>query len=212
MNEIINKTDGTILKWSKTPDNNYFCLLYSDNKNNYSFTPTTNLNCKLFMIGGGGAGGYYFGGGGGAGTAYYNEKFTFKKGISYNFTIGNGGKCDIDDLNSLFTSGLSLSIYNNVNIDFNNISFSFDDYSSLNINNTGLIQNFIVNNYDTNITIPNSIWNSNTFYIWSGYIIPTNNDEYIKISINTNINTAIWIDNFVYNNNNALILNTNNYY
>ena len=39
MNEIINKTDGTILKWSKTTDNNYFCLLYSDNKNNYSFTP-----------------------------------------------------------------------------------------------------------------------------------------------------------------------------
>ena len=212
MNEIINKTDGTILKWSKTPDNNYFCLLYSDNKNNYSFTPTTNLNCKLFMIGGGGAGGYYFGGGGGAGAAYYNEKFTFKQGITYNFTIGNGGKCDIDDFNSLFSQGLSLNIYNNVNIDFNNISFSLDDYSSLNINNSGLIQNFIVNNYDTNINIPNSIWNNNTFYIWSGYIIPTTNDEYIKININTNINTAIWIDNYMYKNDNALILNTNNNY
>jgi len=212
MNEIINKTDGTILKWSKTPDNNYFCLLYSDNKNNYSFTPTTNLNCKLFMIGGGGAGGYYFGGGGGAGAAYYNDNFTFKKGITYNFTIGNGGTCDIDNIDSLFTQGLSLNIYNNVNIDFNNISFSLDDYSSLNINNTGLIQNFIVNNCDNNITIPNSIWNNNTFYIWSGYIIPSTNDEYIKISINTNINTAIWIDNYIYTNDNALILNTNNNY
>ena len=121
MNEIINKTDGTILKWSKTTDNNYFCLLYSDNKNNYSFTPTANLNCKLFMIGGGGAGGYYFGGGGGAGAAYYNENFTFKKGITYNFNIGNGGKCDIDDFNTLFSKGISLNIYNNVNIDFNNI-------------------------------------------------------------------------------------------
>jgi hypothetical protein len=212
MNEIINKTDGTILKWSKTTDNNFFCLLYSDNKNNYSFTPTTNLNCKLFMIGGGGAGGYYFGGGGGAGSAYYNDNFTFKQGITYNFTIGNGGKCDIEDINSLFSSGLSLNIYNNVNIDFNNISFALDDYSTLNINNSGLIQNFIVNTYDTNITIPNSIWNNNTFYIWSGYIIPNGNDEYIKININTNINTAIWVDNYMYTNDNALILNTNNNY
>jgi len=212
MNEIINKTDGTILKWSRTPNNDYFCLLYSDNKNNYSFTPTTNLNCKLFMIGGGGAGGYYFGGGGGAGAAYYNENFTFKKGITYNFSIGNGGKCDIDDFNSLFSQGLSLNIYNNVNIDFTNISFTLDDYSSLNINNSGLIQNFIVNTYDTNINIPNSIWNNNTFYVWSGYIIPTTNDEYIKININTNINTAIWVDNYMYKNDNALILNTNNNY
>ena len=212
MNEIINKTDGTILKWTKTPDNNYFCLLYSDNKNNYSFTPTTNLNCKLFMIGGGGAGGYYFGGGGGAGAAYYNENFNFKKGITYNFSIGNGGKCDIQDINSLFSQGLTLNIYNNVNIDFNNISFTLDDYSSLNINNSGLIQNFVVNTYDTNVNIPNSIWNNNTFYIWSGYIIPTSTDEYIKININTNINTAIWIDNYIYNNQNTLILNTNNNY
>ena len=217
MNEIINKTDGTILKWSKTTDNNYFCLLYSDNKNNYSFTPTANLNCKLFMIGGGGAGGYYFGGGGGAGAAYYNENFTFKKGITYNFNIGNGGKCDIDDFNTLFSKGISLNIYNNVNIDFNNISFSLDDYSSLNINNSGLLQTFNVNNNpnndnDTEITIPSSIWNNNTFYIWSGYIIPTTNDEYIKITVNTNINTAIWIDNYIYKNENALILNTNNNY
>lgn len=212
MNEIINKTDGTILKWSRTPNNDYFCLLYNDNKNNYSFTPTTNLNCKLFMIGGGGAGGYYFGGGGGAGAAYYNENFTFKKGITYNFSIGNGGKCDIDDFDSLFSKGLSLNIYNNVNIDFTNISFTLDDYSSLNINNSGLIQNFIVNTYDTNINIPNSIWNNNTFYIWSGYIIPTTTKEYIEINVTTNINTAIWIDNYMYKNDNALILNTNNNY
>lgn len=212
MNEIINKTDGTILKWSRTPNNDYFCLLYSDNKNNYSFTPTTNLNCKLFMIGGGGAGGYYFGGGGGAGAAYYNENFTFKKGITYNFSIGNGGKCDIDDFNSLFSQGLSLNIYNNVNIDFTNISFTLDDYSSLNINNSGLVQNFIVNTYNTNINIPNSIWNNNTVYIWSGYVIPNINSEYITININTNINTAIWFDNYIYKNDNALILNTNNNY
>lgn len=212
MNEIINKNDGTIIKWTKTPDNNYFCLLYNDNKNNYSFTPTTNLNCKLFMIGGGGAGGYYFGGGGGAGAAYYNENFLFKQGITYNFSIGMGGKSDITDFKSLFTQGLLLNIYNNVNIDFNKISFTLDDYSSLNINNTGLIQNFIVNDYDTTISINNSIWNNNTFYIWSGYIIPTTNDEYIKISITTHINTAIWIDNYIYTNENALILNTNNNY
>ena len=212
MNEIINKTDGTILKPTTINQNEYFWLLYSDNKNNYSFTPTTNFIGKLFMIGGGGAGGYYFGGGGGAGAAYHDDNYPFYSGVTYNFSIGNGGKCDIDDFNSLFSKGLSLNIYNNVNIDFNNISFSLDDYSSLNINNSGLIQSFIVNNYDTNITIPSSIWNNNTFYIWSGYIIPTGTDEYIKININTNINTAIWVDNYIYKNDNALILNTNNNY
>jgi len=214
MNEIINKTDGTILKPTNIDKSNskFFWLLYSDNKNNYSFTPTTNFIGKLFMIGGGGAGGYYFGGGGGAGAAFYKEDYPFYSGVTYNFSIGNGGKCDIDDFNSLFSKGLSLNIYNNVNIDFNNISFSLDDYSSLNVNNSGLIQNFIVNNYDTNITIPSSIWNNNTFYIWSGYIIPSGTDEYIKININTNINTAIWVDNYIYKNDNALILNTNNNY
>lgn len=213
MNEIINKSDGTILNWTRTPDNNYFCLLYNDKSNNYSFTPTTNLNCKLFMIGGGGAGGYYFGGGGGAGAAYYNEKFIFKKGITYNFTIGTAGSCDIVNFDQLFTEGLKLNIYNNVNIDFNKISFTHDDYSSLNIDSTGLIQSFIVNNYNTdtaiNINIPNTIWNNNTFYIWSGYILPTNNDGYIKINIRTNIKTAIWFDNYIYTNDNALVLNTN---
>mgnify|MGYP000270408178 CR=1 FL=1 len=69
-NHIIRKEDGTIMKWDKSKTNNYFCLLHSDNKQKYYFTPAQDLNCSVFMIGGGGAGGYYFGGGGGAGAAY----------------------------------------------------------------------------------------------------------------------------------------------
>ena len=111
-NHIIRKEDGTIMKWNKS--NNYtFCLLYNDNKQKYNFTPTQDLKCSVFMIGGGGAGGYYFGGGGGAGAAYMNDYFIFKKNTSYSFEIGIGGKCDINNVNKLFQSGLSLKIYNN---------------------------------------------------------------------------------------------------
>ena len=113
-NHIIRKEDGTIMKWDKSKTNNYFCLLHSDNKQKYYFTPAQDLKCSVFMIGGGGAGGYYFGGGGGAGAAYINDNFTFKKNISYSFEIGTGGKCDIDNINNLFQSGLNLKVFNNM--------------------------------------------------------------------------------------------------
>jgi hypothetical protein len=56
-NHIIRKEDGTIMKWDKSKTNNYFCLLHSDNKQKYYFTPAQDLKCSVFMIGGGGAGG-----------------------------------------------------------------------------------------------------------------------------------------------------------
>ena len=203
----ITKDDGTDINWSiarNTSNNNYFCLLYNDNKQKYIFTPNENLNCELFMIGGGGAGGYFFGGGGGAGASYINNNYTFKKNKTYTFEIGNGGMCDIVDINKLFISGLILNIYNNTNINLLNVNFTNNDYSSLGIQNSGMIQSFNVNN----ITIPSSIFHNNTTYIWDGYI-KTNSTGYFNVSINSKIKTIIWVDKFVYNNNNALIEGNN---
>jgi hypothetical protein len=164
---IIRKDDGSELIWNKAKNGNYYCLLYNDNKRKYTFSPTTNLTCELFMIGGGGAGGYFFGGGGGAGAAYINKNYTFEKNKTYNFEIGTGGKCDIKDIDKLFKSGLVLNIYNNTTPKLTNILFSNDDYLSLGIQNSGMIQSFIVNN----ISIPSTIFIKNTTYIWDGYIL-----------------------------------------
>jgi hypothetical protein len=201
----ISKEDGTDINWTITRNNNnYFCLLYNDNKQKFKFTPNENLNCELFMIGGGGAGGYFFGGGGGAGASYINNNYTFKKNKTYTFEIGTGGMCDIADINKLFKSGLILNIYNNTNVNLLNINFRHDDYSSLGIQSSGLIQSFNVNN----ITIPSSIFHNNTTYIWDGYI-KTNSTGYFNVSINSRIKTIIWVDKFIYNNSNALIEGNN---
>lgn len=205
MNELIIKNDGTKINWSKTKDNDFFCLLYNDDKKTYSFTPTTDINCQLFMIGGGGAGGYFFGGGGGAGSAYINNNYTFNKGITYTFEIGTGGKCDIDNIDNLFKSGLSLTVYNNTMPDLKNLSFMYDDYSTLNINSSGMVQSFPVNS----INIPSTIWNNNTTYIWKGYLKTSSPDGYIKININSKINTYLWIDNYICNINNTLVQGDN---
>ena len=201
---IIKKDDGSEIKWSTTTDNRPFCLLYKDNNQKYKFTPTENLTCELFMIGGGGAGGYFFGGGGGAGASYINNNYTFKKNKTYTFEIGSGGMCDIVDINELFKSGLNLNIYNNTDTDLSKINFMYDDYSSLGIQNSGMMQYFNVNN----ITIPSTILNNNTTYIWDGYI-KTNSTGYFNISVNSKMNTVIWLDKFVYTNANALIEGNN---
>ena len=201
---IIKKEDGTEIKWSSTKDNRPFCLLYKDYNQKYKFTPNENLTCELFMIGGGGAGGYFFGGGGGAGASYINNNYTFKKNKTYTFEIGSGGMCDIVDINELFKSGLNLNIYNNTNTDLSKINFMYDDYSSLGIQTSGMIQTFNVNN----ITIPSSILNNNTTYIWDGYI-KTNSTGYFNISINSKMNTVIWLDKFIYTNANSLIEGNN---
>ena len=200
----ITKEDGTDIKWTIAKNKNSFCLLYNDSKQKFKFTPTENLNCELFMIGGGGAGGYFFGGGGGAGASYINNNYTFKKNKTYTFEIGTGGMCDIADINKLFKSGLTLNIYNNTNIKLLNLNFTNDDYSSLGIQNSGMMQSFNVNN----ITIPASIFHNNTTYIWEGYI-KTNSTGYFNVTINTKINTIIWVDKFVFNNDNALIEGNN---
>jgi len=205
-NHIIIKEDGTRLPWKKNRLNKNFCLLYHDNNQKYIFTPQTNLKCQLFMIGGGGAGGYYFGGGGGAGAAYINNNFTFEQGKTYTFSIGTGGTCDINDFDNLFKSGLSLNVYNNTTPKLNNISFNYDDYSSLDITSSGIIQSFIVNN----ITINPSIFNTNTTYIWNGYIKSTINDnddksKIITIRLNSKIRTIMWVNTYHYTNENAFI-------
>ena len=200
-NHIIRKEDGTIMKWDKSKNNNYFCLLYNDNKQKYYFTPTQDLKCSVFMIGGGGAGGYYFGGGGGAGSAYMNDNFIFKKNTSYSFEIGTGGKCDIDNINNLFQKGLNLKVFNNTTPKLDKISFSGDDYSSLGItsNNSNIIQSFITEN----ITIPTTIFNNNTTYIWDGYIKPNNN--FIRITVNSKIKIMIWVDKKVFDNSSTIL-------
>jgi hypothetical protein len=197
-NNIIRKEDGTIMKWDKS-NNNTFCLLYNDNRQKYYFTPTQDLTCSIFMIGGGGAGGYFFGGGGGAGAAYINDNFIFKKNVSYSFEVGIGGKCDIDNINNLFQSGLSLKVYNNTTPKLTNINFSGDDYSSLGITSAGIIQSYITEN----INIPATIFNNNTTYIWDGYIKPNNN--FIKIAVNSKIKVIIWVDKIVYDNTSAIV-------
>ena len=200
----ITKEDGSELKWSIANNKNPFCLLYKDNNQKYKFTPTENLNCELFMIGGGGAGGYFFGGGGGAGASYINNNYTFKKNKTYTFEIGSGGMCDIEDINKFLKSGLILNIYNNTNVNLNNVNFMYDDYSSLGIDKSGMMQSFNVNN----ITIPSSIFHNNTTYIWDGYV-KTNSTGYFNITINSKINTIIWVDKYIYDNKNALIEGNN---
>lgn len=199
-NHIIIKEDGSRLPWKKTKDNKDFCLLYHDNNQKYVFTPQSDLKCQLFMIGGGGAGGYYFGGGGGAGAAYINNNFTFEKGKTYTFSIGTGGTCDICDFNKLFNSGLSLNVYNNTSPKLNNISFTYDDYSSLGIETSSIIQSYIVND----ISINQNIFNTNTTYIWNGYI-KSDSENIITIRFNSKIKTIMWIDNYYYTNKNAFI-------
>ena len=201
---IITKEDGSRLNWSIANNNKSFCLLYKDNNQKYTFTPNEDLNCELFMIGGGGAGGYFFGGGGGAGAAYINNNYTFKRNKTYTFEIGSGGMCDIENINKLFKTGLTLTIYNNTTVNLNNVNFMYDDYSSLGIENSGMKQSFNVNN----ITIPATIFNKNTTYIWDGYI-KSNSDGYFNIIINSKINTIIWIDKYIFNNANSLIEGNN---
>ena len=200
----ITKEDGSEIRWSTSRNNNLFCLLYNDDKQKFRFTPTEDLNCELFMIGGGGAGGYFFGGGGGAGAAYINNNYTFKKNKTYTFDVGTGGMCDIADINKLFKSGLNLNIYNNTNVNLTNVNFAYDDYSSLGVENSGIMQSFNVNN----ISIPSSIFNKNTTYIWDGYI-KTDKTGYFNITINSKLKTMIWVDKFVFNNANALIEGNN---
>lgn len=202
-NHIIIKEDGTRLPWNTNKLNKHFCLLYHDNNKKYIFTPQTNLKCQLFMIGGGGAGGYYFGGGGGAGAAYINNNFTFEQGKTYTFSIGTGGTCDISNFNKLFNSGLSLNVYNNTSPNFNNLSFNYDDYSSLGIDSSGIMQSFIVDN----ITINPTIYNTNTTYIWNGYIksTSTDNNSVITIRLNSKIYTIIWINTYQFTYDNAFI-------
>jgi hypothetical protein len=200
----ITKEDGSEIRWSTSRNNNLFCLLYNDDKQKFRFTPTEDLNCELFMIGGGGAGGYFFGGGGGAGAAYINNNYTFKKNKTYTFEVGTGGMCDIADINKLFKSGLNLNIYNNTTINLTNVNFAYDDYSTLGVENSGMMQSFNVNN----ISIPASIFHKNTTYIWDGYI-KTDKTGYYNITINSKLKTMIWVDKFIFNNANALIESNN---
>ena len=201
-NHIIIKEDGSRLEWKTNRSNKHFCLLYHDNNKKYFFTPTRNLKCKLFMIGGGGAGGYYFGGGGGAGAAYINNNFTFEQGKTYIFSIGTGGTCDISNFDKLFNSGLSLNVYNNTTPNFNNLSFNYDDYSSIGIDGSGIMQSFVVDN----INISPTIFNTNTTYIWNGYIKSTKN--IISIRLNSKINVFMWVNTYQFSLDNTVIKTT----
>lgn len=187
---IIKNYKGTPISWSKNSNNEDFCLLYNDNNGKYTFTPNENLNCQLYMFGGGGAGGYFFGGGGGAGAAYINKNYTFEKNKTYTFEIGTGGKCDIDNINLLFTPGIQLKVFNNTSPTLNNFSFIGEDYSNINIDNNSA-RTYIVQD----LTIDPSLFNKNTTYIWEGYI-KGNTDKNYNFSIVSNLKTFIWIQDY----------------
>lgn len=187
---IIRNYKGTPISWSKNTNNEDFCLLYNDNNGKYTFTPNENLNCQLYMFGGGGAGGYFFGGGGGAGAAYINKNYTFEKNKTYTFEIGTGGKCDINNINLLFTPGIQLKVFNNTNPTLNNFSFIGEDYSNINIDNNSA-RTYIVQD----LTIDPSLFSKNTTYIWEGYI-KGNTDKNYNFSIVSNLKTFVWIQDF----------------
>ena len=200
---IIRNNKGTPINWSKNNKNENFCLLYNDNNGKYTFTPTENLNCQLYMIGGGGAGGYFFGGGGGAGAAYINKNYTFEKNKTYTFDIGAGGKCDINNINLLFTPGIQLKVFNNTNPTLNNFSFIGEDYSNINIDNNSA-RNYIVQD----LTIDPALFTKNTTYIWEGYI-KGNTDKNYNFSIVSNLKTFVWIQDFENENMSSLNVFTN---
>lgn len=196
---------GTSIKW--TPINNgYYCILYQDDNQKYTFTPKLDLNCELFMIGGGGAGGYFFGGGGGAGAAYINKNYTFTNGNTYSFNIGNGGKCSIENINNLFTKGLTLKIFNNTNPALNTFQIKNDDYSTVNIDPYIKPTTYIVNN----ITINDELLQNSTTYIWDGYMKCTKTGM-INFNIDsTYLKSFVWIDKYVYNDTNSFFSGYNN--
>lgn len=203
---IIRNNKGTSINWYKNNKNEDFCLLYNDNNGKYTFTPTENLNCQLYMFGGGGAGGYFFGGGGGAGASYINKNYTFQKNKTYTFEIGTGGKCDINNINLLFTPGILLKVFNNTSPILNNFSFIGEDYSNINIDNNSA-KSYIVQD----LTIDPSLFNKNTTYIWEGYI-KGNTDKNYNFSIVSNLKTFIWIQDYENENMSSLDVfsNTNN--
>jgi len=196
---------GTSIKW--TPINNgYYCILYQDDNQKYTFTPKVDLNCELFMIGGGGAGGYFFGGGGGAGASYINKNYTFTNGNTYSFNIGTGGKCSIENIDNLFTKGLTLKIFNNTNPALNTFQIKNDDYSTVNIDAYIKPTTYIVNN----ITINNELLQNSATYIWDGYM-KCSKSGIINFNIDsTYLKSFIWIDKYVYNDTNTFFSGYNN--
>jgi hypothetical protein len=204
-NHIIRNDKGSPVNWSKNANNEDYCLLYNDNNGKYTFTPTENLNCQLYMFGGGGAGGYFFGGGGGAGAAYINKNYTFEKNKTYTFDIGAGGKCDIDNIDLLFSSGLLLKVFNNTSPTLNNFSFIGEDYSNLNIDNNAA-KSYIVQD----INIDTTLFTKNTTYIWEGYI-KGNVDKNYLFSVVSNLKTFVWIQDFDNDDMNSLnVFNNDN--
>lgn len=204
-NHIIRNDKGSPVNWSKNANNEDYCLLYNDNNGKYTFTPTENLNCQLYMFGGGGAGGYFFGGGGGAGAAYINKNYTFEKNKTYTFDIGAGGKCDIDNIDLLFSSGLLLKVFNNTSPTLNNFSFIGEDYSNLNIDNNAA-KSYIVQD----INIDTALFTKNTTYIWEGYI-KGNVDKNYLFSVVSNLKTFVWIQDFDNDDMNSLnVFNNDN--
>jgi len=204
--KIVND-NGTTIKWSSINNNDYYCLLYNDSNQKYTFTPSTDLNCELFMIGGGGAGGYFFGGGGGAGAAYTNKNYTFSKDNTYNITVGNGGKCLIDNISNLFNNGLSLKVFKvtqQTPPKLNNFQINNDDYSTINVPAYTSFSTYIVNNINLNA----DLLHPNTLYVWDGYIKSSVTGN-INFKIESNLKTFVWIDKYIFNDTNTFISSYN---
>jgi len=70
-----------------TTDGDYTIHTFTQNG---TFTPSTNMNVEVLVVGGGGGGGYNAGGGGGAGGVVYNNSLDLSA-ESYQISIGAGG-------------------------------------------------------------------------------------------------------------------------
>jgi len=198
---------GTTIKWSSINNNDYYCLLYQDKNQKYTFRPSSDLNCELFMIGGGGAGGYFFGGGGGAGASYSNKNYTFSKDNTYTFTIGSGGTCSIDNIDNLFNNGLVLKVFNltqQSSPKLNNFEFSNDDYSSINVPAYTTSSTYIVNTVNLN----SDLLQTNTLFVWDGYIKSSVSGN-INFQIESDLKTFVWIDKYIFNDTNTFISSYN---
>jgi hypothetical protein len=141
------------INWNITKKTAYIKLTNTESE--YTFKPSDDINCKLFMIGGGGSGNIAGGGGGGAGGAYIDTNFTFKKNSTYKLKVGTGGSMIMNNKLVLEKKyGLNFIKYN---ISIN--SGGCNDNVSFNINDIGtLLHNFLeINNIIINITASNAI-------------------------------------------------------
>jgi len=195
------------INWNITKKTAYIKLTNTESE--YTFKPSDDINCKLFMIGGGGSGNIAGGGGGGAGGAYIDTNFTFKKNLTYKLKVGTGGSMIMNNKLVLEKKyGLNFIKYN---ISINNggcndnVSFNINDNLDNNILEKAInITNFSSIEKATRDLIKKKVnkhqvveWideSSNTGE-WKGYFnVPSGQSGNYQFKIETSSIAYLWID------------------